>query len=68
MRYFQRMDGSTPVHGACLHTAATRDHPHGKIRGRNEYDVDLLKKMQKEARQKSSWSSDRVGYPDKDTR
>ncbi|KAG2156352.1 kinase-like protein [Suillus clintonianus] len=63
-----RMDGSVPVHGACLHTSATREHPHGKIRGRNDYDVDLLKKMQREARQKSSWSSDRVGYPDKDTR
>ncbi|KAG2115904.1 kinase-like protein [Suillus discolor] len=63
-----RMDGSTPAHGACLHTSATREHPHGKIRGRNDYDVDLLKKMQREARQKSSWSSDRVGYPDKDTR
>ncbi|KAG1768655.1 kinase-like protein [Suillus occidentalis] len=63
-----RMDGSTPAHGACLHTSATREHPHGKIRGRNDYDVDLLKKMQREARQKSSWSSERVGYPDKDTR
>ncbi|KAG1752500.1 kinase-like protein [Suillus paluster] len=63
-----RMDGSAPMHGACLHTSATREHPHGKIRGRNDYDVDLLKKMQREARQKSSWSSERVGYPDKDTR
>ncbi|KAH7916246.1 kinase-like protein [Hygrophoropsis aurantiaca] len=63
-----RMDGSTPVHGSCLHTSPSADHPHGKIRPRNEYDLDHIKRMQKESRQKSLWPSDRVGYPDKDTR
>ncbi|KAI5987777.1 kinase-like protein [Pisolithus marmoratus] len=63
-----RMETSTPTHGACFHTPPSRRYPHGKPRPRNEYDAELLKKMQREARQKSSWPSDRVGYPDKDTR
>ncbi|KAI9574815.1 kinase-like protein [Boletus coccyginus] len=63
-----RMDLSTPMHGACLHTPPSRDFPHGKVRSRDEYDAELLKKMQKEARHKSSWTSDRVGYPEKDAR
>jgi cell division control protein 7 len=65
---FQRMDSSTPIHGVCLHTPPSREYPHGKVRTREEYDLEHLKKMQKEARQKSSWPSERVGYPDKDTR
>ncbi|KAF8842665.1 kinase-like protein [Paxillus ammoniavirescens] len=63
-----RMDSSTPIHGVCLHTPPSREYPHGKVRTREEYDLEHLKKMQKEARQKSSWPSERVGYPDKDTR
>ncbi|KAG9317328.1 kinase-like domain-containing protein, partial [Chiua virens] len=63
-----RMDSSVPTHGACLHTPSSREFPHGKIKSREEYDVEHLKKAQKEARQKSSWSSDKVGYPEKDTR
>ena len=65
---FQRMDSSMPTHGACLHTPPSRDFPHGKIRSREEYDMEHFKKMQKDARQKSSWTSDKVGYPEKDTR
>lgn len=64
----QRMDSSTPMHGACLHTPPSRDFPHGKLRSREEYDVENLRKMQKEARNKSSLPSDKVGYPEKDTR
>ncbi|KAI6152289.1 kinase-like protein [Pisolithus tinctorius] len=63
-----RIETSTSAHAACFHTPPSRRYPHGKPRSRNEYDSELLKKMQKEARQKSSWPSDRVGYPDKDTR
>ncbi|EGO02281.1 hypothetical protein SERLA73DRAFT_48293, partial [Serpula lacrymans var. lacrymans S7.3] len=48
-----RMEGTAPSHNACLHTAPSRENPHGRIR---------------QPRQKSSWPSDRVGYPDKDTR
>ncbi|KAG6329119.1 hypothetical protein ID866_9971 [Astraeus odoratus] len=63
-----RMESSPPTHGACLHTPASRQHPHGKARSKHEYDVEYLKKMQRESRQKSSWPSEKVGYPDKDTR
>jgi cell division control protein 7 len=54
--------------GACLHTPATREFPHGRLRHRADYDVEQIKKMQREARIKSSWLSEKVGYPDKDTR
>ncbi|PSR80981.1 hypothetical protein PHLCEN_2v6571 [Hermanssonia centrifuga] len=57
-----------PTHGQCLHTPPTRQHPHGKIRPTEEHDIEYIKKMQREARQKSLWPSDRVGYPEKDTR
>ena len=30
--------------------------------------MEQIKRMQKEARLKSSWASEKVGYPDKDTR
>ncbi|KIL70478.1 hypothetical protein M378DRAFT_183937 [Amanita muscaria Koide BX008] len=54
--------------GACLHTPASKDHPHGRIRNRNELDFEDIKRAQKEARQKCSWPSDRVGYLAKDSR
>jgi len=38
------------------------------VRKKDEYDIDLYKKLQREARQRSQWSSDRVGYPEKDVR
>ncbi|KZT29486.1 kinase-like protein [Neolentinus lepideus HHB14362 ss-1] len=57
-----------PSLGACLHSGATRDKPHGLVRSINPEDIEQIKKMQREARQKSSWSSDRVGYPEKDLR
>ncbi|KII94691.1 hypothetical protein PLICRDRAFT_33505 [Plicaturopsis crispa FD-325 SS-3] len=57
-----------PIHGACLHSSPTREYPHGRHLQRGEFDVEHLKKMQREARQKSSWPSEKVGYPDKDTR
>ncbi|KAL4081511.1 kinase-like domain-containing protein [Scleroderma yunnanense] len=63
-----RIESSTPTHGACMHTPSSPEYPHGKPRSRHEYDIEQLKRMQREARQKSSWPSDRVGYPDKDTR
>ena len=57
-----------PSHGACLHTPPSKDSPHGRIRNRNELDMEHLKKMQKEARMKSGLPSEKVGYPAKDTR
>ncbi|KAI0941255.1 hypothetical protein AcV7_002873 [Taiwanofungus camphoratus] len=57
-----------PTLGACLHTAPSAEHPHGRIRPRAEYDIEYIKSMQKEGRLKSSWPSDKVGYPEKDNR
>ncbi|THH11081.1 hypothetical protein EW146_g8169 [Bondarzewia mesenterica] len=57
-----------PAAGACLHTAPSKEFPHGRIRKQEEYDTAHIKKMQREARAKSLWPSDRVGYPDKDVR
>ncbi|KAF8621914.1 hypothetical protein AX15_007409 [Amanita polypyramis BW_CC] len=55
-------------HGICLHTPATKQYPHGRIRNRNELDFDIIKRAQKEARQKCTMPSDKVGYPMKDPR
>ena len=63
----QRMEPGQTL-GACLHTPASREFPHGRLRRRADYDVDQIKKMQKEARMKSAWPSEKVGYLDKDTR
>ncbi|GJE87431.1 kinase-like protein [Phanerochaete sordida] len=63
----QRMDRTTSL-GACLHTGPTRQHPHGKVKREEEMDTDHIKKMQREARVKSSLPSDRVGYPERDQR
>ncbi|TFY52846.1 hypothetical protein EVJ58_g9783 [Rhodofomes roseus] len=38
------------------------------VRPRGDFDVDHVKRMQKEGRLKSSLPSERVGYPEKDTR
>ncbi|TFY55737.1 hypothetical protein EVG20_g9208 [Dentipellis fragilis] len=57
-----------PSYGSCLHTPATSQDPHGRLRHRGDYDADYVKKMQREARQKSVLPSDRVGRPDNDTR
>ncbi|GBE80168.1 Cell cycle serine/threonine-protein kinase hsk1 [Sparassis crispa] len=57
-----------PTLGACLHTAPSREHPHGRVRQREEYDIEYIKRMQKEGRMKSAMASDKVGYPEKDNR
>jgi hypothetical protein len=57
-----------PHYGKCLHTAPTREHPHGRLRRASEYNSDFVRKKQKEARMRSGWTSDRVGYLEKDTR
>ncbi|KAL5529942.1 CDC7 [Sanghuangporus sanghuang] len=55
-------------HGQCLHTAPSRQHLHGAKKSSKLIDTNLVKAAQREARQKSAWSSDRVGYPEKDMR
>jgi cell division control protein 7 len=62
------MNAQPPALGACLHTSATPDHPHGRIKPKTEYDIQQVTNNQKEARKRSLWASDKVGYPDKDTR
>jgi cell division control protein 7 len=53
---------------SCLHTEPRRDYPHGRTRQKGQYDPELLKRIQREAKLKSTMPSDRVGYPEKDTR
>lgn len=60
--------GPGPTLGACLHDAPSAEHPHGRLRKFDAFQIEHIKKMQREARLKSGWSSDRVGYPDKDPR
>jgi len=62
------MNTPGPAYGACFHTAPTLEHPHGTIRGRNEFNTEEIKTRQKEAREKSALPSEKVGYPEKDTR
>ena len=64
----QRMEGPIAALGVCLHTSPTPQNPHGRLRRKNELDLDYIKKMQKEARHRSVWPSERVGYMDKDKR
>lgn len=52
----------------CLHTPPTHSDPHGRVRLRNEYNIEQIKRVQKDARNKSTWSSDKVGYAEKDPR
>ena len=54
--------------GSCLHAPATAKYPHGRLYSRAEYDLEGLKKMQKDARLKSTMASEKVGYLDKDPR
>ncbi|KAL0949211.1 hypothetical protein HGRIS_009290 [Hohenbuehelia grisea] len=63
-----RMDLMGSGHGSCLHTPPSKGEPHGRVRLRTEYDIEHVKRMQREARTKSGMASERVGYPDKDTR
>ncbi|KAF8646093.1 hypothetical protein AX16_007393 [Volvariella volvacea WC 439] len=57
-----------PSHGQCLHTFPTREHPHGRVRPRSDYNIEDVKRMQREARAKSSMLPEKVGYPEKDPR
>ncbi|KAJ7487428.1 kinase-like protein [Mycena galericulata] len=58
----------TQTHGACFHTPATTEHPHGRLSSRNTYPPEKTKEKQKDARMKSGMPSEKVGYPANDTR
>ena len=67
--FMKRMGAEPPVHyGRCLHTSPTRENPHGRLRRAAEYNSEIVRKRQKDARMRSGWTSDRVGYLEKDTR
>ena len=65
---FQRMAEGVQKLGACLHTCASPEYPHGRIFTSSEYDRQVVRKAQKDAREKSRFSTEKVGYPEKDTR
>lgn len=54
--------------GLCLHTGPSAQYPHGRINVPGSSVADDFKKAQRDARIKSNQPSDRVGYPEKDTR
>ena len=58
----------TSTLGLCLHTGATRSHPHGQLRSGEEIDSEFIKRMQREGRFKSALPSERVGYLERDPR
>ncbi|KAJ7492777.1 kinase-like protein [Mycena latifolia] len=64
-----RMDSiPTQTLGACFHTPATTEHPHGRVLLRNDIKLEETKKMQRDARSKSTMPSEKVGYPANETR
>ncbi|PPQ89804.1 hypothetical protein CVT25_007409 [Psilocybe cyanescens] len=62
-----RMEVSHPF-GKCLHSSPSSSDPHGRTLQLDEYQTRDVKAAQREARMKSTMPSDRVGFPDKDTR
>ncbi|KAI0034368.1 kinase-like domain-containing protein, partial [Vararia minispora EC-137] len=54
--------------GLCYHTPASKLHPHGRIRSKEEMDAELIRQKQREARARTTFKSERVGYLDKDPR
>ncbi|EJD01680.1 kinase-like protein, partial [Fomitiporia mediterranea MF3/22] len=55
-------------HGHCLHTPPSREYLHGQKKSGKLIDTNLVKAMQRDARQKGTLPSDRVGYLEKDLR
>ncbi|RDB20032.1 Cell cycle serine/threonine-protein kinase hsk1 [Hypsizygus marmoreus] len=62
-----RMEAVGPTYGACLHTSATREHPHGTSK-KNAISIEEIKAGQLDARNKSKSAPEKVGYPEKDNR
>jgi hypothetical protein len=65
---FQRVIEGGQKLGACLHTFASPEYPHGRIFTAAEYDRQAVRKAQKDTREKSRLATEKVGYPEKDTR
>jgi cell division control protein 7 len=60
--------GKPQTHGACLHGSPTKEYPHGRLSKFAAQEIEHIKKMQRDARIRSGWASDRVGYPENDLR
>ncbi|KAK7064358.1 kinase-like protein [Favolaschia claudopus] len=57
------------IQGACFHTAASLEYPHGRLFSRKDYDsAPRIKEKQKSARANSNSNSDKVGYLANDNR
>ncbi len=53
---------------SCNHTAAMKDSVHGSLKSFSRDDVDRMKDILAEAREKSKGPSDRVGWLAEETR
>ncbi|KAJ7783614.1 kinase-like protein [Mycena maculata] len=64
-----RLDAApTQTHGACFHTGATTEHPHGRLHSRNVFPPEKTKERLKDAKLKSCMVSEKVGYRANETR
>ena len=54
--------------GACLHGPPTAKNLYGENKVWYQYNPESVVKLQREARAKLKLPSEKVGYPDKDTR
>lgn len=67
----QRLEESDPESHYCHHSSSTASHPHGKITPAAELPPSIRRQVGEakfEAKRKSTWPSDRIGYLDNDTR
>ncbi|KAG5648699.1 hypothetical protein DXG03_000046 [Asterophora parasitica] len=62
-----RMEPSGITKGVCFHSPPSAEHPHGQV-NRNSFPSSEIKAAQQAAKDKSRLPSERVGYPEKDTR
>lgn len=64
--YLQKIDFE--VETTCNHTAASKDAIHGALKSFSREDVERMKDILAEAREKSKGPSDRVGWLAEETR
>lgn len=52
----------------CNHTPPSEDYPHGRIKPISHIPIEKLREAKNQARSRSRWAADRVGYPENDPR
>ncbi|KAH9482230.1 Cell cycle serine/threonine-protein kinase hsk1 [Psilocybe cubensis] len=62
-----RMEVTHPL-GKCMHTHPTLEEPHGAYMPPGPAEIQEIKQKQKLARARCNMPSEKVGYPEKDTR